>query len=313
MQGAIAIALSACSMLFAGLPMKSDTLLKIECSPDRLKAHVERICATPSPRCFDDTATLDSVARLIRQTFESFGYQTAEQLFQVKGKTYRNVIAVAGNAQAKRLVIGAHYDVAGFQQGADDNASGVAGLLELARIAKENEKFLKHQVEFVAYSLEEPPNFRTENMGSYVHARSLADSGIKIECMIALEMLGYYSDRPNSQRFPLGILKLFYPDKGNFIAAVSTLGSGSWVKKVKKAINRCTSIRCCSLTAPSWVQGLDFSDHRNYAGFGFKALMITDTAFFRNPNYHSPSDRIQTLDFIRMAEVVKGVGWFLFS
>jgi hypothetical protein len=305
------VILSCCSIIFGGPLRQSDTTLTIDVSQVRLKEYVESLCSTPRPRCYNDTSTLNSVASSIKKTFESFGYQTREQPFEVRGRIYKNIIAVAGKGNSRKIVVGAHYDVAGIQKGADDNASGVAGLLELAMIVKQNEGRLKSQIEFVAYALEEPPNFGTASMGSYIHARALSDSNCDVECMISLEMIGYFSDKPKSQQYPLGILGLFYPDRGNFIAAVSTFGSGAFVHKIEKVINERTSIRCCSLLAPAWVPGINFSDHRNYLGFHFKALMITDSAFYRNHGYHTTSDLIETLDFNRMAEVVKGVCWFL--
>jgi Zn-dependent M28 family amino/carboxypeptidase len=281
--------------------------------PDSLREYVKKIIATPAPRCFEDTASLNSAADYIKGKFEASGYTATEQLFTVNGKTYKNIIAIAGPKQTKRIVIGAHYDVCGRQPGADDNASGVAGLLECAKIAKENECHLTKQIEFVAYSLEEPPNYAACTMGSYLHAKSLYDNKIDVECMIALEMIGYFSDEPKSQRYPLGIMKLFYPTTGNFITVASTSGSGGFIRTIKKIFNQRTAIRCCSVVAPRWLAGVDFSDHRNYLGFHFKALMITDTAFYRNPGYHTSSDMIETLDFVRMAEVVKGVAFFMFN
>jgi len=279
--------------------------------PVHLKEQVQRIVATPTPRCFDDTASLNMVAEYISSRFESLGYAPTEQSFIVGGKTYKNICATIGPPRTKRIVIGAHYDVAGFQDGADDNASGVAGMLELARIAKENEKALKKQVEFVAFSLEEPPNFGTESMGSYIHAKSLFDAKVEVEVMICLEMIGYFTDDPKSQQFPVGIMKLFYPTTGNFIAAVGTYGSGNYIRRIKNIFNKKTNLPCFSLIAPKIIPGVDFSDHRNYWKFNYKAFMITDTAFNRNKAYHTEDDTIEKLDFTRMAEVVKGVAFFM--
>jgi Zn-dependent M28 family amino/carboxypeptidase len=291
---------------------KTDKLPSFSVSKDKLKVHVERIIDTPSPRCYGDTASLNMVADYIKSQFKSLGYSPVVQAFEVGGQTYKNIIALIGPSNTRRKVIGAHYDVAGYQDGADDNASGVSGLLELARIVKENEHKLKKQIEFVAYSLEEPPNFGTKGMGSYIHAKSRFDNNIDVEVMIGLEMIGYFTDEPKSQKYPLGLMRLFYPSTGNFIAAVGTYGSGKYVKLIKEIINEKTDIRCCSLTAPKFIPGVDFSDHRNYWLFGFKALMITDTSFYRNKAYHTEDDTIDTLDFSKMAEVVKGLAFFIF-
>jgi Zn-dependent M28 family amino/carboxypeptidase len=202
-------------------------------------------------------------------------------------------------------VVGAHYDTAGPLPGADDNASGVAGLLELARLLGTTPPRIA--VELVAFSLEEPPAFATPDMGSAVHAASLAAEGARVRLMICLEMIGYFSDRPRSQHFPAPGLGLIYPDVGNFIAVVGKLGQGAAVKRVRGAMRAATPLPVESITAPRLLPGVDLSDHRNYWDHGWDAVMITDTAMFRNPHYHEPSDTPDTLDFERMAQVVTGV------
>jgi hypothetical protein len=289
----------------------SNPCAEITVSKENLFNHVKALTSTPRPRNFYNVASLDSAAAYIKTQLEQYGYSPKEQVFQVEGNDYRNIHVLIGPENTKRVVIGAHYDVCGEQAGADDNASAVAGLLELARIAKLHEKNLKNQLEFVAYTLEEPPHFRTMNMGSYVHAQSLFDSSIDVKVMICLEMIGFFSDE-RIQRYPLSILKLFYPKKADFIAVVGNFSSNRYIKKVKRSIRKNSSIHCRSLAAPAFVTGVDFSDHRNYWGFGYKAVMITNTSFYRNRNYHTTKDTIDTLDFDRMTEVVKGVAGYLF-
>jgi len=281
-------------------------------SKENLFNHVKALTSTPRARNFYNVASLDSAAAYIKTQFEQYGYSPQEQVYQVDGNDYRNIHVLIGPENTKRVVIGAHYDVCGEQAGADDNASAVAGLLELARIAKLNEKTLKNRLEFVAYTLEEPPNFRTMNMGSYVHATSIFDSSVKVEVMICLEMIGYFSNE-KIQRYPVSILKLFFPKKGDFIAVVGNYSSNRYIRKIKCAIKNYSSVHCRSIAAPSFMTGIDFSDHRNYWGYGYKAVMITNTAFYRNKNYHTNGDTIYTLDFDRMTEVVKGVAGYLFG
>lgn len=194
------------------------------------------------------------------------------------------------------MIVGAHYDVCGEQPGADDNASAVAGLLEIARFAKRHEAELPYRVDFVAYALEEPPFFGTTKMGSYVHAKYLYENDIKVRGMICLEMIGFFTDRKKSQRYPLPFMGLFYPGTGNFIGVVSNYGSSSFAKQVSRHL-KATAVNVETLKTPSILTGVDFSDHRNYWKFGYSAVMITDTAFYRNPNYHEPSDTMETLDY----------------
>ena len=189
--------------------------------------------------------------------------------------------------------------------GADDNASGVAGLIELAYLLGKTS--LPVRVELVAFTLEEPPFFRTPFMGSAIHAASLKKQGVKVRIMFALEMIGFFSDASHSQGFPLSILRLFYPSQGNFIAVVGKLGQGSVVRRVKQAMRGPSLLPVYSINAPRFVPGIDFSDHLNYWEAGYEAVMITDTAFYRNQGYHTLQDTPDTLDYERMAMVVQGV------
>ncbi len=146
-------------------------------------------------------------------------------------------------------------------------------------------------------------------MGSTVHAKSLADTNIKVKAMIALDMIGYFTDKPNSQEYPLPMLKLLYPNKGNYIEIVSTLDSAMIVHKIKNYMKEASEIDVHSLTSPLIIPGIDLSDHQSYWKYNYKAVMITDTSFYRNPNYHKKTDIIESLDFDRMKEVVKGIYW----
>ena len=159
----------------------------------------------------------------------------------------------------------------------------------------------------VFYTLEEPPHFRGPSMGSAVHAKYLFDNKIKVKGMICLEMIGFYSEAKNSQHYPIGLMKLFYPSAGNYVAVVGKMGQGNFLRKIKRKIIPVCGIDVRSINAPTFVTGIDFSDHLNYWKYGYDAIMITDTSFYRNENYHQTSDLPSTLNFDKMAEVVKGI------
>ncbi|CAG0905151.1 unnamed protein product, partial [Cyprideis torosa] len=267
-----------------------------------LKRDVLMLTNTEQPRNYEHPEVLDSLAAKIHESLAIHCDSVYYQTFDVQGQVYRNVIAIIGPKNAEKIVVGAHYDVAGNQDGADDNASGVAGLLELARLL--SKETLNYQVEFVAYTLEEPPFFRTEYMGSYIHAKSLRDNGQQIKGMICLEMIGYYSDEEHSQDYPIGLLRWFYGNKGNFITLVQKFGGGSFDRQITRGMKSQNLIPTKSFKGPASLTGVDFSDHLNYWKFDYNALMITNTSFYRNKNYHQESDKIETLDFNRMALVV---------
>ncbi len=263
-------------------------------------------------RNYENIDSLNKAADLIKDTFVEYGYDTVEQTYSIDEREYKNIIASFGPESAPRFIVGAHYDVFNSQPGADDNASGVAGLLELSRLFQVYKPDLNYRIDFVAYTLEEPPFFRTEGMGSYVHAKSLHDNKIEILGMGSLEMIGYYTDAPKSQEYPISLMKLSYPSTGNFIAVVGNYKSSELVNHFQESM-MLTSINVESLKAPSFLTGVDFSDHMNYWKFEHDAIMITDTSFYRNPNYHEVTDTIETLDFEKMAEVIKGVYWALIN
>lgn len=277
--------------------MKADTR--------RLKELVTVLSGDLTPRDAGHPDNLDRVADFIGQEFEKYSNGVAFQHYEADYFSVRNVRAFFGPDTDERIVIGAHYDVAGPYPGADDNASGVAGLLDLARLLSEDEPAVK--VELVSYPLEEPPYFYTRHMGSYVHARSLKESNINVRAMLALEMIGYFSDEPGSQHYPLFLMRPFYPSKGNFIAIVGKLFQRKIVRVVRTAMQNAIPLPVESLNAPSKLPGVALSDHLNYWRFGFPAAMITDTTFYRNPNYHSALDTPDTLDYDRMAQVIDGV------
>lgn len=276
---------------------QSDTIL--------IKKHLKEITKTEKARNYQNLASLNAAANYIYKDFMQYADSTYYQEYDVEGVNYKNVVAVFGEQNKRTIVVGAHYDVCGEQEGADDNASGTVGLLELARMLKG--KQLKYRIELVAYSLEEPPFFRSEFMGSYVHAKSLKDSNKDVFGMVCLEMIGYFDDRKNTQDYPLGIMSWFYGNKGDFITVVNKFGKGKFCNAFGSKFKQLANIKTNMITGPKALQGIDFSDHLNYWNFGFDALMITDTAFYRNKNYHEKTDQMHTLNIEKMAKVIDGV------
>lgn len=272
--------------------------------PDRLRATVRALAVDFSPRDIEHPRNLDAAARHIRGKLEAAGLTVDEQPYEIGARTYRNIVATLGPPSSEIVVVGAHYDVCMPFPGADDNASGVAGLVELARHLV-NEP-LGCQVQLVAYTLEEPPVFASPQMGSAVHARSLAAAGVTVRAMLALEMLGCFSDEEGSQRFPVSAMRLIYPTRGNFIGVVGRVADAILTWRVKRAMAAATPLPVHALNGPRLIAGVDYSDHRSYWDQGWPAVMITDTAFYRNPRYHTPDDTPDTLDYARMAQVVQG-------
>lgn len=270
-----------------------------------LRAHVEALTSRFQPRSAAHPENLARAAAFLADAFRATGAEVRAQTYRALGGTYSNVIASFGADTPERIVVGAHYDASGDVPGADDDASGVAGLLELARLLALSPPPIR--VELAAYTLEEPPGFATEAMGSVVHARSLEAEGVHVRLMMALEMLGTFSDQPGSQSFPVGTRKGEYPTTGNFIAVVGRTGQGGMVSEIAAAMRIASSVPVQTVVAPRSTPGVDLSDHRSFWDLDDPAVMVTDTAFFRNPRYHTPEDRPDTLDYPRMAEVVEGV------
>lgn len=273
------------------------------CDTLLIRQHLQVLTKTQGYRNHGNITLLNKTASYIYDYFDSNADTTYYQEFTANGKTYKNVVAVIGQNLDQTIVIGAHYDVHGNQEGADDNASGVVGLLELARLLPS--AALNHRIELVAYTLEEPPYFRSAYMGSYVHAGAMMDADIY--GMLSLEMIGYFSDTRKSQRYPIGLLSVFYGNRGNYITLVNKFNKGSFARKFTRTYKKVSHIKTKKFTGPRFLPGIDFSDHLNYWDRCFSALMITDTSFYRNPNYHKSGDTMETLDIPKLALVVDGV------
>ncbi|MEP7318908.1 MAG: M28 family peptidase [Panacibacter sp.] len=260
----------------------------------RIKADLLFITKECHYRNYQHLDALNKAADYIKTEFIKIAPQVEEQKYFVQNNEYKNIICSIGPANGERIIVGAHYDVCGNQEGADDNASGVAALLELARALKNAD--LKYRIDFVAYTLEEPPFFRTEYMGSYIHAKYLHDNNIEVKGMICLEMLGYYSNLENSQHYPVGIMKWFYGDTANYITLIQKFSNGEFGNTLTQILKQEQYIRTKSFTGSSWIPGVDYSDHLNYWKFSYSALMVTNTSFYRNDNYHQPGDTFETLN-----------------
>jgi Zn-dependent M28 family amino/carboxypeptidase len=278
-------------------------------SSENLRNTVKVLSQDFVPRDWRSPQNLDLAAKYIHNSFLENTKNVELQAYTVQEIQYSNVISNYGEMNAPVVVVGAHYDAFSKFPAADDNASGVAGLLELGRLLSKYP--IKVPVSLVAYTLEEPPFFREPEMGSYQHVKLLKDKNIPVRLMISLEMIGYFSDEPNSQEYPTSLMKLIYPSTGDFIAIVDRFNFSSTTVNIKKAFLSATNLPVYSINAPSFLVGIDFSDHLNYWNAGIEAVMITDTAFFRNKAYHTDSDTIERLDFEKMAEVVNGVYAYL--
>jgi Zn-dependent M28 family amino/carboxypeptidase len=272
-----------------------------------LRPVVEKLALEIGPRPWSEHARLTEAADFIAGEFASFGLRVSEQHFPFRGNTYRNVIGElpAGRDDEPLLVVGAHYDTVSGTPGADDNASGVAGLLALAKIVARRPP--ARTVRFAAFALEEPPVYRSRQMASYRYAQSLRDAGTRVGGMICLEMIGVFSDREGSQHYPLPLMSLTFPKAGDFLAMVGNRRSAPFTRLAAEGFRSATDLPLQTLNAPAVVIGIDFSDHWSFAKFGYPALMVTDTAFYRNPNYHGAGDLPDTLDYGRMAQVVAGL------
>ena len=254
---------------------------------------------------------LREAAEYIEAELRALGYTVTEQSFD--DDRYRNLaVEIQGRTRPEEIiVVGAHYDTVLLTPGADDNASGVAGLLELARLFWEGARVPERSVRFIAFANEEAPFFGGDSMGSMVSARASRRAGERIVAMFSLEMIGYYSAAPGSQRYPR-LIRRFYPDTGDFIAFVGDLRSGAMLRQAVGYFRAAAGIGSVGLIAPaSLVPDIQRSDNLAYWRNGYPAIMVTDTANFRNDRYHTAADTAASLDYDNMARVVGGLAVML--
>lgn len=230
----------------------------------------------------------------------------SEHSYSSDGKNVSNLEAILVGSQSASgtVIVGAHYDCVVGTVGADDNATGVAAVLELARMLQGSK--LRKSIRFVLFVNEEPPFFQTDTMGSLVYARQLKRDNVAVSAMISLEMLGYYSDAPSSQKYP-ALLGWLDPSRGDFIGFAGKSDSPDLVRRAVRRFRETTSFPSEGVAAPAEWPGVGWSDHWSFWQANYPAIMITDTAIFRNPYYHTANDTPDKLDFPRMARVVEGV------
>ncbi len=272
----------------------------------RLAAHVKFLSATIGERSITRVGSLKATTEYLRSNFVAAGYSVEDRPYQVEGQEVSNLEASLPGSDntAGTIVVGAHYDSVAGTVGANDNCTGVASVLELARLLRASK--LRRNVRFVLFVSEEPPYFQTSNMGSLVYARQLRRDGVPISAMISLETIGYYSDAPGSQKYP-PVLSLFYPSRGNFIGFVGDEESRDLVRRSIRSFRETTSFPSEGVAAPSNWPGVGWSDHWSFWQEGYPAIMITDTAVFRYPYYHTTSDTLDKVDFGMAARVVDGL------
>jgi len=245
-------------------------------------------------------------AEYIRTTFSGIGYDVTDQSYKVDGKVCQNIeVEVVGTEQPEEiLLIGAHYDSVRGSPGANDNGTGIAALLSLARAFRQTPA--KHSIRFVAFVNEEPPFFQTKDMGSYRYAQRSRERDESIVLMMSLETIGYYSDEPGSQSYPPP-LSVFYPNIGNFIAFVGNTEHAHWVETVIKIFREEGSFPSEGAALWGWIPGVGWSDHWAFWKEGFAGIMVTDTAPFRYPFYHTGQDTPDKVHYEHLTRVVVGL------
>jgi len=271
-----------------------------------LETHVRTLAHDIGVRSDEAYANVQRAAAYIERTLRGLGYEVVSHEFSADNRDFRNLEAtLRGTSRPQEVVVlGAHYDTAEEAPGADDNASGVAGVLELARIFAQERQ--SRTVRFVFFPNEEPPSFPTADMGSRHYATAARERNDQIVAMLSIESIGYYDTEQGSQRYPFP-LNLAYPDVGDFIGFVSNLRSRSLLHRAIAAFRAHATLPTQGAAAPSWVPGVWWSDHWSFWREGYHAIMITDTAPYRNPFYHTPQDTPDKLDYDRMARVVHGL------
>lgn len=287
--------------------------MTIDVSAERLRNDVVRLAREFVPRDSTNPANLDRAAAWIAAELRGAGLEVEIQTYDARGSFYHNVIGFRAGLEptAPVRVLGAHYDAYGPHPGADDNASGVAVLLEVVRTLQPEAP--RHGQYFVAFSTEEPPFFATSDMGSRRFAERLVERGIAVDLMIALDVVGYFDEAAGSQSFPFPGLGLLYPSRGNFIAVVGDTWAGPWIRQVKQSLLSGSDLMVHSFRGPAFVPGVLWSDHRSFRELGLPGVLVTDTAFLRNRRYHAADDTPETLDYERMADLVRGLQGLLWD
>ncbi len=273
---------------------------------DAIRYDLELLAGEIGERNIQQYTNLCAAADFIQLSFEQAGYEVKRQSYEVAGRTCYNIeVEISGNVKANEIVIvGAHYDTVFDCPGANDNASGVAALLALARAFSGKE--ISRSLRFVAFVNEEPPFFQSGMMGSMVYAKRCRERCEKIVAMLSLETIGYYSEQPNSQHYPFPV-GFFYPSTGNFIAFVGNISSRGLVRKVVESFRHQVQFPSEGGAWPGIITGVGWSDHWSFWQVGYPAIMITDTALFRYPYYHSAQDTPDRIRYDHLTRVVDGL------
>lgn len=273
---------------------------------DRLRRHVYTLADDIGERNVFHPAALHAAEAYITRTWEEQGYRVYVQEYSVRGIRSANLeVTRHGISRPDEIIlIGAHYDTVAGSPGANDNGSGVASLLEIARLLSAAEP--ERTIRLVAFVNEEEPFFITRQQGSMYYAKRARRRGDDIRLMISLETMGYYSSEPNSQHYP-PLFRYFYPDRGDFIAFVSNFRSRRLKNKLARAFREATDFPLHHVATSGLIPGVAWSDHLSFWLRGYRALMVTDTAFYRYPYYHGPDDTPEKLDYRKLALVTEGL------
>lgn len=274
---------------------------------ERLYNHVKVLVDIDPPRYFKSIPSLDRAAEYIKKEFEKYTPRVRFQVYKDGEQAFKNVIASFGPEKGKRIIVGAHYDVCGPQPGADDNGSGVAAVLELARLFHQLKPRLKYRIDLVAYTLEEPPYFRSPLMGSAVHAKSLAKESVKIKFMISVDMIGYFNAGTRPHAYIKKYIRPGMLKPGNSTCIVTRKKDGHIARKLSREMEKHSGAAVVALDLPGSTPGLDFSDHLNFWNNKYPGVMLTNYYVCPSPYYHRATDTIEKIDFSRVAGIVKGL------
>ena len=309
---AIAVAAVLALLWWFGVKMPGKSISKAApLSPDEvalreeLRGDVQKLAGEIGERNMWNYRQLNAAADFIEDSFSRAGLHPRRDSYEVRGQACHNLEAEIPGARSEILLIGAHYDSVFRSPGANDNGTGVAAMLALAR--RFAAKPAQHTLRFVAFVNEEPPYFLSDEMGSFIYAGRCKKRGDKIAAMVSLETIGYFSDAPHSQTYPSPGLGLFYPKVGNFIGFVSNIPSRSLLRRVVALFREHAKIPSEGAALPAFIPGVSWSDQWSFWRYGYPGIMVTDTAPFRYPYYHSSNDTPDKLDYDRFALVVSGM------
>jgi len=299
---------------------KGNSMIDIQQIGQRLRAHLQALTVTIGERSVRLPDNLNKTAEYITSFYKDIGISVHTEPYNYHDLKVANVVAEisSGSNPSHKYIVGAHYDSVSGTVGADDNASAIAVQLETARNLKVllDQKELDLGVKFVSFALEEPPVYGTRYMGSRVYAKKARKENEKIDGMICLEMVGYTCYEPGCQQYPFPLQFFGYPKEGNFIGIVGSIKSSGFTITLFNRFQNNQDLPVIKLIVPfnGWVlPAVRLSDHTSFWSKGYKAVMITDSAFFRNPHYHQPSDTMDKLDYRFMAELVESLMLFFKS